>query len=76
MITFEQFHSTYFGEIIPNKPSFVRSGQALMNFLQEIWPEEYDRITQGEYEEDNLDCFYSDVNVSHTLFHLQKVWKK
>ena len=73
---FEDFYTRYIGEILPEKPSYIRNGQALMNFLHEIWPEESKRIVEGVYPEQNLDCFHNDSYVSITINHLEKVWHK
>ncbi len=73
---FEDFYTRYVGEVIPEKPSYIRNGQALMNFLSDVWPEEYRRITEGKYQESPIDCFYNDSYISITINHLEKVWNK
>ncbi len=75
-MTFDEFYTRFIGEILHEKPSFIRSGQALMNFLREIWPSEYQRIVNGEYIGDSIDCFYNDTYISKTFKHLQSVWHK
>lgn len=73
---FEDFYTRYVGEILPERPSHIRGGQALMNFLHEVWPEEYRRITEGKYIGQSIDCFYNDDFISVTINHLEKVWHK
>lgn len=73
---FEDFYTRYVGEILHEKPPYIRNGQALMNFLNEIWPEEYRRIIEGEYVGESIDCFYNDNYISITINHLEKIWYK
>ena len=73
---FVDFYTQYVGEILHEKPTYIRSGQALMNFLHQIWPEEYQRIIQGTYIGESVDCFYNDNFISVTINHLEKIWHK
>ncbi len=72
---YDSFYLSFIGEVLVQKPSFIRKGQALMNYLSEIWPEEYRRITSKEYEID-VDCFYDDNLMNSTLKHLEENWHK
>lgn len=71
-MTYEEFIDKVCKEVIPNRDKGIREGQALMNYLHEIWPEEYKRLV----EDNNLDCFYRDDIVPFTLVHLQKQWNR
>ena len=68
-MNYTQFKEKYFQEILPNKHKDCRKGQALMNFLGDIWIEEYKRITAS-----NVDCFYNDNVIDACLNHLEKNW--
>jgi hypothetical protein len=70
---YEEFYARYLGEILHEKPTYIRKGQALMNFLLDIWPEEYRRIIGNN---ESVDCFYDDNLISKTLSHLEKIWNK
>ena len=72
-MTYDEFYTRYVGEILHEKPEYIRKGQSLMNFLSDVWPEEYRRITKTNQ---SIDCFYEDTIVSKTLFHLEKIWHK
>lgn len=75
-MNFEFFKQDYFNRILPNKPEYIREGQALMNYLSGIWFNEYERLSSVYYyEETNIDCFYNDKLISNTLKHLEKVWE-
>lgn len=67
-MTYTQFKNKW-EEVLLNKPPYIRKGQSLMNFLAEVWLEEYKRITSTDY-----DCFYTDNLINITLEHLEKVW--
>ena len=74
-MTFTQFKNDWENNILPNKPSFVRKGQSLMNHLSAKWFEEYKRLASlNYYDETNIDCFYNDKLIDNTLKHLEKVW--
>lgn len=74
-MTYLEFKYNFETEILPNKPDFIREGQALMNFLGDIWFEEYKRISSVHYyDETNIDCFYNDKLIPNTWNHLVKVW--
>ena len=75
-INFQEFVTRWNMEIIPNKAKDIRLGQSLMNYLHEIWREEYVRISSVHYyDQTNIDCFYVDDLIPNTLKHLEKVWK-
>jgi hypothetical protein len=75
-MSFELFKQDFYEEILPNKPEYIREGQALMNYLGDIWIEEYKRISSNHfYDETDIDCFYNDKLIPNTLKHLEKVWK-
>lgn len=73
-ITFEEFKSNWENDILKNKPDYIRKGQSLMNYLAEIWFEEYQRLSSTDYSE-KIDCFYVDALIPNTLNHLEKLWK-
>jgi len=74
-MNYEAFLTEFYKEILPNKPDFIRKGQALMNFLNKLWPEEYRRITTNYYHNKNeIDCFYKDELIPNTLTHLSEQW--
>jgi len=76
-ISFEEFLDNWNNNIVPDKPSFIRLGQSLMNYLGDVWFDEYHRISSVHYYDDtNIDCFYNDKLISNTLNHLEKVWNK
>ena len=73
---YKKFKKTFEEDILPNKPEFIREGQALMNYLGDVWLEEYKRLSSVHYyNETNIDCFYNDSLISNTWKHLEKVWK-
>lgn len=74
-MTFKDFQNTFFSEILPAKPSYIRDGQCLMNYLAEVWIEEYVRIASVHYyDKTDIDCYYKDDLISNTLKHLEDVW--
>jgi len=74
-MTFTEFKNNFEENILPNKPEFIREGQALMNYLGDIWIEEYKRLSSVHYyDETNIDCFYNDKLIPNTWNHLKKVW--
>lgn len=74
-MTYKKFAKKIKTEILPNKPTFIREGQAIMNYLADIWIEEYKRISSVQfYEEEYIDCFYNDNLIPNTMKHLEKVW--
>jgi hypothetical protein len=73
-MTYDSFYTQYIGEILNEKPQYIRAGQSLMTFLFDIWPEEYNRITEGKYIGVSIDCFYNDNIIPKTLKHLEQVW--
>lgn len=75
-LTFIEFKNKWENDILPNKPSYIRKGQSLMNYLAEVWFEEYQRLSSVHYyNETNIDCFYRDDLIPNTLKHLQTIWK-
>jgi len=70
-VNFAKFKEKFETEILPSQPSYIRRGQALMNYLYDIWPEEWHRISQGESKND---CYYVDSRVTNTLVQLEKDW--
>lgn len=75
-MVFQEFKNIWETNIIPNKHPDIREGQSLMNFLGDVWLEEYKRISSIHYyDETNIDCFYNDKLIPNTLIHLEKVWK-
>lgn len=75
-ITFKEFKNKWETEILPNKPKFIREGQALINFLGDVWIEEYKRISSVHYyDQTNIDCFFNDELIPNTWKHLEKVWR-
>jgi len=75
-ISFEKFKNDWFFKVLPNKHPECRDGQSLMNYLADIWFEEYQRISSlNYYDETNIDCFYNDKLINNTLSHLEKIWK-
>ncbi len=74
-MTYEKFVETWKNEILPNKHPHVRDGQSLMNYLGDVWFEEYKRVSsQHFYSETDIDCFYRDSIITNTMNHLSKVW--
>ena len=72
---YKKFRKNFEEDILPNKPEFIREGQALMNYLGGIWLEEYKRLSSVHYyDETNIDCFYNDSLIPNTWKHLEKVW--
>ena len=72
---YKKFKKTFEEDILPNKPEFIREGQALMNYLGDVWLEEYKRLSSVHYyDETNIDCFYNDSLTPNTWRHLEKVW--
>jgi hypothetical protein len=72
-MTYEEFKNTFETEILPNKPKFIRDGQALMNYLAQINIEEYKRLASVHYY--NIDCYYNDSLIPNTWKHLEENWK-
>jgi len=75
-MTFEEFEKQYLGKVLDEKPTHIRKGQALMNFLADEWRPEYVRLSSiHHYDRTDLDCFYNDRLIPNTLKHLKRVWK-
>lgn len=76
-INYEEFLANWYSKVLPNKPEYIRTGQALMNYLYEVHPEEYKRISSVHYyDRTDIDCFYKDELVENTLQHLKTVWNE
>lgn len=75
-MTYSEFKDNIVNKIIPNKLDYIREGQAVMNYLGDVWLEECKRISSVHYyDETDIDCFYNDSLILNTLKHLEKVWK-
>jgi len=75
-MTFEEFKYSWETKIKPNRHTDLREGQSLINYLGDIWLEEYKRISSIHfYNKSSIDCFYNDKLIPNTLNHLEKVWK-
>jgi len=68
-MTYLEFRQKWEQEILPNKENYERDGQSLINFLGNVWLEEYKRINDTE-----IDCFFNSKLIPNTLKHLEKVW--
>jgi len=81
-MTFDDFVFTFETNVWPARSQVERYGQALMNYLYEVWPAEAERIIQSQCqtlfnsELKHVDCFYNDNLVANTLIHLQSVWNQ
>lgn len=76
-MTFKEFKNNFENDVLPKKQSFIREGQCLMNYLANVWFEEYKRISSVHYyDETDIDCFYNDKLIENTWRHLEKVWNK
>lgn len=76
-MTYDQFEQDFYNKVLPNKPTRIRAGQALMNYLRDVWPIEYVRMSSVHYyPQTNIDCFYNDHLIKNALAHLKKVWHK
>jgi len=74
-MTFEEFEDNYFKKL-DNIHVGLRKGQILINYLWEVWPEEYEKISSVHYyDRKDIDCFYNDRLIPNTLKHLKEVWK-
>ena len=75
-MNYKEFKKELYENIIPNKHKDIRDGQAIINYLADVWFEEYKRLFSVHYyDETNIDCFYNDLLIPNTLKHLEKVWK-
>jgi|TARA_R110000782_G_scaffold144871_2_gene237679 hypothetical protein len=73
--SFEAFKTKWENDILPYKPFFIRKGQSLMNYLGDVWIDEYKRISSDyHYDDTSIDCFSNDDLIPNTLRHLKKVW--
>jgi len=76
IISFNEFKNNWENVILKEKPDFIRKGQSLMNYLGDVWLEEYKRISSVHYYDiTNIDCFYNDKLIDNTLKHLEEIWK-
>lgn len=69
-ITYDEFLKNVNTNIL-YKPTYMRKGQALMNYLYIVWPDGYEKVT-GER---TIDCFYNDNLIHNTLNFLKKNWQ-
>ena len=75
-IPFKKFKKNWEGIVLPMTPSNIRRGQALMDYLANVWYDEYVRISAIDYyDETDIDCFFNSKLIPNTLAHLEKVWK-
>jgi hypothetical protein len=75
-MTFEGFIGTWNKVYYPETKKHLRRGQSLMNYLHEVWPQEYKRISSVHYYgKSDIDCFYKDELIDNTINHLMKVWR-
>lgn len=76
-MTFTEFQEYWSTEVLVQKDPNIRDGQSLMTYLQEVWPEEHDRIvTDSSIDPDSVvDCFYNDKLIPVTLSYLKDRWK-
>ncbi len=72
-MTYEEFVEELNDKLAGNLGD-LRKGQMVMITLLDKWAAEYNRISLMEYEESNIDCFYSDSRIPNTLSHLEKNW--
>ena len=75
-MTYEEFKQKFDEEILPKKDSNLRDGQQLMIYLASVWMLEYSRISLGEYNKSNIDCFYNDRRMENTFQHLEENWSQ
>lgn len=76
-MTFNDFEIKYISEVIDNRGKDIRKGQALMNFLADVWHEEYKRMSSIDYyPRTDIDCFYNDRLIPNALKHLKHVWNE
>lgn len=68
-MTYLEFRQKWEQIILPNKEDYERDGQSLINFLGDVWLQEYNRIVDTDF-----DCFYNSKLIPNTLKHLEKVW--
>ena len=66
---YEEFEHDILFKIIPNKEAFIRNGQAIMIYLNDVSKVLYDKVTGTEF-----DCFYVDGNIPKTLKYLKDNW--
>ena len=72
---YEEFKKEFEESVLPNKPEYIREGQALINYLGEIWLKEYKRISSVHYyDRTDIDCFFNDSLIPNTWVHLKEVW--
>lgn len=69
-MTFEEFLN-HVDKIYYENEFDLRYGQVIMNVLHSIWPDQYKKMSGGDY-----DCFYDDGIARLTLEILEKEWPK
>lgn len=73
-MTFQEFENNLYDDVLPNIEVYIRPGQAVMNYLAEVWFAEYKRLSECDSELKKLDCFHNNRTIPETLRHLEKVW--
>lgn len=75
-MNFATFKRNFYFKVLPYKDTNLRNGQKLMIYLNDIWKEEYLRLSSVHYyDAKNIDCFYNDKLINNTFTHLEKEWK-
>ncbi len=74
-LTYRDFMTRWHTTILPKKDNYIREGQAFMNYLGEVWIDEYKRISSVHYyDRTDIDCFFNDQLIPNTINHLEKAW--
>lgn len=68
MLNFEQFLNRV-DQVYYENEFELRYGQVLMNVLHLISPDQYKKLSGGDY-----DCYYDDGVAQSTLDYLEKEW--
>lgn len=69
-MTVEEFISTFYKDVLPYEPRYIRPGQALMNYLSVHRRDLYNAVTgHGDW-----DCFYDDKNIGNLIAFLYENW--
>ena len=68
-MNYKQFEQKFLFETLPNKESFIRNGQALINQLREDSTDLYKEITATIN-----DCFYDDRKIPVALLWIESHW--
>jgi hypothetical protein len=67
-MTFDQFLNRV-DKVYYENEFELRYGQVLMNVLHSIWPDQYKKLSSGDY-----DCYYDDGTAPLTIEYLEKAW--